>query len=335
MILREFHQFILFLKERNFQVYGPQEKKGKVFFAEVTKPEEIILDNRLPFYPPKNFFIPPQEEIFLYENGQLKPPKPQSKKQAVLGINILDLKAILLYNHIFEKDPYYQERWQNTLVVGHSLVPKIEDNIFEEKYEEDILEHLQFDIFLGCHDRGFRVFTGSRLGQEILDDFGYKKYEHIQFAGPIKEETCLPCPHRTFCPAGGQIIEDRLIKLRKGILESDPKIWAELGQRCLECGKCTIVCPTCFCFRLDDCPDLKNGSRIRSWDSCFYHDFSEISGGHKFLKTTAERIHFWYYHKFVRLPDELSLIGCVGCGRCTKVCPVGIDIAKVLAEISK
>lgn len=332
MTLKEFHQFILFLQEKNFQVAGPQEKNGGIFFTPVTKPKEIILDNRMPFYPPKHFFIPPQETIL--EFG--KKPAKTILKQAVVGINILDLKALLLYNHIFEKDPYYQENWQNTLVVGHSIVPRIEDNIFEEKYEEDILEHLQFDIFLGCHDKGFRVFTGSRMGQEILDDFGYKKYEHIQFAGPIKEEVCAPCPHRTFCPAGGgEIIEDRLNKLRKGMLESDPKIWQELGQRCLECGKCTMVCPTCFCFRIDDMPDLKNGSRVRSWDTCFYHDFSEVAGGHKFLKTTAERIHFWYEHKFVRIPNELSLIGCVGCGRCTKVCPVGIDIAKVLEELTK
>ena len=110
------------------------------------------------------------------------------------------------------------------------------------------------------------------------------------------------------------------------------KIWDELGQRCVECGKCTIVCPTCFCFRFED---ESSGKRTRVPDSCFYKDFSEVAGNHKFLSSTAQRIYFWYYHKFVRIPEEYNLPGCVECNRCTKNCPVGIDIKKTLSKILK
>jgi sulfhydrogenase subunit beta (sulfur reductase) len=114
------------------------------------------------------------------------------------------------------------------------------------------------------------------------------------------------------------------------------EIWEDdLGARCIECGKCAIICPTCFCFDIKDQPNLVDGSgaRKRAWSACFYNDFSEIAGGYKFLKTTAERIHFWYYHKFVRIPDQFQIMGCVGCGRCAKVCPVNINIFKVLASL--
>jgi len=110
------------------------------------------------------------------------------------------------------------------------------------------------------------------------------------------------------------------------------KIWQNLGKKCIECGQCTMICPTCFCFRFEDYSDKE---RKRLPDACFYHDFSEIAGEHKFLNNTAKRLYFWYYHKFVRIPDEYGLPGCVECDRCAKVCPVGIDIKKVLKQICK
>ncbi|MFH1392577.1 MAG: 4Fe-4S dicluster domain-containing protein [bacterium] len=125
----------------------------------------------------------------------------------------------------------------------------------------------------------------------------------------------------------------RMKRIKKKMQKKfNKKLWSELGKKCIECGQCTMVCPTCFCFRFEDSSDKK---RKLLPDSCFYHDFSEITGNYKFLNNTAKRIYFWYYHKFVRIPEEHNLPGCVECGRCTKACPVGIDIKKVLKEILK
>lgn len=165
------------------------------------------------------------------------------------------------------------------------------------------------------------MYSGSEDGQKILDEFSYKDYEHIAYAGPIKEEGLDPL----------------MVKYRDALRKNYKKeIWEDdLGARCIECGKCAMVCPTCFCFDIKDQPNLINGggARKRAWSTCFYNDFSEIAGGHKFLKTTAERIHFWYYHKFVRIPDQFQIPGCVGCGRCAKVCSVHINIFKVLTSL--
>lgn len=331
MIYSQFLKFVSYLI-KNYQVFGPQEIGGQIFIKKVTNAKKVVLDQRLPFYSFKKFFLPKKEILFEYQgenlwNGIRQGVKRKGvKKYALLGVNILDLKAVLLYNSVFENDPYYQARRQNILIIGHSFAPEPDDNIFEEKYEADILEHLGFDIFLATNSKQltansrFQVFTGSQEGQEVLEKFGYKNYQHIQFSGPISEEG----PEKRM-----EILRSKLKN------HHNPQIWQELGKICIECGKCSIVCPTCFCFRVDDCPYLEKGTgeRQRSWDSCFYQEFSEVAGGAKFLKNTAERIHFWYYHKFARIPDEYNFMGCVGCRRCAKVCPVGIDIAKVLKQI--
>jgi ferredoxin len=244
----------------------------------------------------------------------------------IFGLTIPDLKAVTFLNQVFAKDPYFQERMKKTIIVGHSLVPKEGYQFFIDNFEENILEHLKFDIFLAVQKGKYIVYTGSEDGQRILDDFGYKQYEHIEYVGPIREEGP----------------DAQMIKI-KGKFYQNKKIWDELGGRCIECGKCTLICPTCFCYNIFDQPELEpeTGQRLRCWTTCFYTDFSEVAGVEmdkmkpKFLKNTKERIRFWYEHKFVRCPDEFSLSGCVGCGRCTKVCPVDIDIKKTLQKILK
>jgi ferredoxin len=110
--------------------------------------------------------------------------------------------------------------------------------------------------------------------------------------------------------------------------------WQEVAKRCLTCGNCTLVCPTCFCSNVEDTTDLtgRHAERVRRWDSCFNFEFSLIHGGpHR--AGTAARYRQWMTHKLAWWFDQFGTSGCVGCGRCITWCPVGIDITAEAAAI--
>jgi sulfhydrogenase subunit beta (sulfur reductase) len=122
----------------------------------------------------------------------------------------------------------------------------------------------------------------------------------------------------------------------KELLQANPDHprWDEVAERCLTCGNCTNVCPTCFCTTVDDTTDLSGvtAERVRRWDSCFTLDFSYIHGGN--VRSSARsRYRQWMTHKLAHWIDQFGSSGCVGCGRCISWCPVGIDITEEAAAI--
>ena len=111
--------------------------------------------------------------------------------------------------------------------------------------------------------------------------------------------------------------------------------WADVAERCLACGNCTMVCPTCFCSTTEDSTDLtgQQAERWRVWDSCFTLEFSYLHGG-SVRTTTASRYRQWLLHKLVTWHDQFDTSGCVGCGRCITWCPVGIDLTAEVAALA-
>lgn len=314
--------FVEYLLKKNYIVYSPVREGSRIIIRQITDPRKFSLVNERPYYSFKKFLLPANQKIFSTKNNQKKnsggnKPNP---KQVLFGVTVFDLRAAALFSQVFEKDSYYQDNISQTILIGQSPVP--EENSFYQKYEEHILEHFKFDIFIESRgdEKDFRIFTGSKHGQRLLNDFGYDDFEHIEYAGAVPEE--------------GLSDFHKLLR-EKTKLSYGSKIWKDLGKRCLGCGKCTIVCPTCFCFKIFDENNIFENSknRIRQWDSCFNSEFSEIAGGTRFLKTMEDKIYNWYSHKFVRIPDEYNLPGCVGCGRCADVCPAGINIKEEISKI--
>jgi Fe-S-cluster-containing hydrogenase component 2 len=110
--------------------------------------------------------------------------------------------------------------------------------------------------------------------------------------------------------------------------------WDDVASRCLTCGNCTMVCPTCFCTTVEEVADLTgdHAERWQRWDSCFTLDFSHVHGGSVRASTKA-RYRQWMTHKLASWIDQFGSSGCVGCGRCITWCPVAIDITEEVRAI--
>jgi ferredoxin len=110
--------------------------------------------------------------------------------------------------------------------------------------------------------------------------------------------------------------------------------WDDVAERCLTCGNCTLVCPTCFCSTVEEVSDLEgtHAERWREWDSCFTVDHSHIHGG-AVRQSGRSRYRQWMTHKLGTWHDQFGTSGCVGCGRCITWCPVAIDITEEVAAI--
>jgi ferredoxin len=113
--------------------------------------------------------------------------------------------------------------------------------------------------------------------------------------------------------------------------------WVELGERCLACGSCTNVCPTCFCFDVYDQIDmaLEQGERWRKWDSCQLDLFASVAGGENFREHRAERQRHRFMRKGRYLFEKYEHLGCVGCGRCARACLVDITPVSTFNTLHK
>ncbi len=313
--------------KKEYELIGPVKKDRGFFLTRIKKLDDISLTPQLTKNTFKDFLFPQKHKIFDFKKNKLYEPNIREyPKRALFGISIIDLRALILYNQVFRHDSYYQTLKSRSLIIGYLKIASQNQSfgIFKEQLEEDTLEHLEFDIFVLEAPSGLHFFSGSGRGRAVMIEAGVENFENIEYVGPVKESGLDPQMVRNY-------------KLVKNSFERHKAVWEELGRRCIGCGKCALVCPTCFCFstKYQFGQKKKSGQRIRQWDTCFYPDFSRVAGGHKFLDTIAKRIYFWYEHKFVRIPDEYSIPGCVGCGRCIEVCPVAIDLRITLKDLAK
>jgi ferredoxin len=172
----------------------------------------------------------------------------------------------------------------------------------------------------------FLVEVGSERGEELLTDV-----PHGPADGPARD--AAEAVHaRTAAQMGREMDTTDIKSLLYRNLEH-PR-WDEVADRCLTCGNCTMVCPTCFCTTVEDITDLQGEhvERHQRWDSCFTVDYSHIHGG-AVRGSARSRYRQWMTHKLATWYDQFGSSGCVGCGRCITWCPVGIDITEELRVI--
>lgn len=313
------------------EVHAPVEHAGKYRFQRLTRWSEARLDYDRTILPPKKYFLPPRETLFSYRDGKGYIPCVDGLEQPIVlfGVHACDVYALNILDQVFSgrfADPYYQTRRKNIAVIGIDCVP--DEHCFCRSMRADFVDR-GFDLFFYDIGDYYLTLVGSARGDDMVLATG-------PLFQPVTRADVEEYKHRSSNKRQSFRLDVEIRDLPEIFeMEYQSGIWDELGEKCLSCGSCSMVCPTCYCFDVADDVELGSpaGRRTRSWDSCLFATHALVAGGENFRKTRASRIKFRFYHKQRGFVAEYGRPSCVGCGRCITACPVKIDIIEVINRL--
>ena len=310
------------IKDDSWNVIGVKSRGNKFTFAPLETAEELRLDYDVTLLPPKKYFFPQRETLFTYDlSGGFSAKKPvEAKPMVIIGVHPYDIVALLHMDEIFREtksDPYYFKKRESSIIIGINIQKMSKWN-FSSFMGSSSIDY-GYDLMLTDLGNRYAVSIGSQKGEELLTKYAKNVTtalaRDIQVAGQKKREVMtLSQQNFDFSP-------ELIPELLKDSYEKSG-FWEKHSEKCLACGSCVLVCPTCYCFDVKDTPDLtlEAGERIRTWDGCLLEDFAKIASGENFRATRPTRYRHRYFKKGKYLFDRFGFVSCVGCGRCSSSC---------------
>ncbi len=265
---------------------------------------------------------------------RVEQPEVDSQPIAFFGIRSCDLAALDVTDRVFldpdAVDPTYAARRREVFIVAAGCSDPA-PTCFCAAMDTGPTPRAGFDLSVSELNDGegheFLVRAGSDAGAAVLARLtGRPAGADDTARADAVHDQAVTVMTRTIDPAD---------PVAAAAHTEHPR-WRDVAERCLACGNCTLVCPTCFCSTTTDTTDLggTTAERWRHWDSCFTLDHSYMHGG-SVRTSTESRYRQWLLHKLVTWHDQFDVSGCVGCGRCITWCPVGIDLTVEIAALAK
>lgn len=249
---------------------------------------------------------------------------------AVIGVRACDLAAFALQDAHFMRegqvDSAYAARRKNLFLVAVNCTHPAA-TCFCVSTGDGPNATANCDLILDELEAGFLISSLSERGAAIAAQLPLQEGSAAQHATAEQQQN-------TACAAQTRALPARDLRpLLNARLQHAQ--WQDVVARCLSCGNCTSVCPTCFCYSEQDVPvlDGTHSTHVRAWDSCFTQTHSYIHGI-TIRADTGLRYRQWLTHKLAAWHDQYGRSGCVGCGRCISWCPVGIDITAEVAALA-
>jgi sulfhydrogenase subunit beta (sulfur reductase) len=317
------------------RVWGPVARKTQFVFAELESPAQLRLDYDLTLLPPKKVIFPTTQDLVSFT-----PKGPEScirpKPQILFGVHFYDIKALDQLDHLFAEntpDENYLAYRRATTIVGSSI-QRISPRGFWGSIAPEV-EPQGHDAFLTRIRGGFVYETRTRKGEALVSHGKFVRATAAQVTAAARANARVRarCHEQLEWPSA-----EIAAKVRAAFVKED--LWKELALDCFSCGTCNILCPTCYCFDVQDAWNLdqKSGLRCRSWDGCQLEDFALVSLGagasENFREERFERYRHRLMRKMTYLNRKLGGPACVGCGRCSAGCVPDIaDPVRIVTRI--
>lgn len=312
----------------DYNVYVPVEKEGNIDYGLIdhVNLSSIVYNTPKPTTPLKLFFLPVKENV-------TRNSSDPTKKSIIVGVPSCDLAALNILDEIYLNppytDPYYKARRENTIIVGTDCYDILR-HCHCNKYGVRAFPTQNHDLLLSVIDDRVLLFNHVGKGETLISEL-------IKFLHPLE----ISEQDVDLINARRRATEDKLEKQNAQlpgyeetgelIRNSEDAIWANYSKKCVSCGGCAAICPTCTCFLLVDRPGFE---KVRQLDACQYPGFSRIAAGEDHLKERADRFKNRYLCKYVWKPAKFNSTACTGCGRCIETCIGKINKNELFLELA-
>lgn len=310
-----------------FDIFVPEVVEQRVKIKQFAG--EIYTGNQVPVNSAKEVVLPQRECLLKYSwqkeagfSGEAVPPEVQ---KTVVFSRPCDMRAISILDRVFlgdKIDDQYQARRDQLITVAMACHSPGQ-TCFCNLVGGGPFDETGSDLICLAGDDLFTLKSLTDRGESFLKLIGGASVKEDVFATQQRTaEVKLP----------GQTAALSDLKTKTYQKFNDP-LWEDLGKRCLGCGACSFLCPTCHCFDIQEEVKGSKGIRVRNWDCCQFATFTLHASGHNPRSSHTERMRQRFQHKLSYMPENLGMIGCVGCGRCLVYCPVNVDIREVIAKM--
>jgi sulfhydrogenase subunit beta (sulfur reductase) len=326
-----------FLKElaKDHDLFAPVRlAEGVSVYRKIDPADEIDLDASNPQKPVKEVFFPQSEAMLRFEKVENRHKVTSTdevkKPRVVLGARACDIQALSLLDDVFlgkeYTDVYFLKKRQSTALVGFACNHPL-STCFCASTGGGPFAREGSDLFFIDMGDAYLVEPLTDKGKALTRSTLFVKAnpKDIAFASDLEKKAVKKGD--ASIPVEG--IEKKLDQL----MES--RFWDRIHEKCIGCGVCTFLCPTCHCFDIVDEAVNEQGQRVRNWDTCLSSLYSLETSGHNPRPTGRERTRQRVMHKFNYFPKNFKKIACVGCGRCILYCPVNFDIRQVIQDAQK
>lgn len=332
----EFKRFVQALIRDN-ETIGPRQvatdARGKPVyqFRQVNSFEEMDLDYTITYASVKNFFLPFREELSRFnfeDNDWTQSIEYRVNPRVIIGVRPCDINALAILDKVFAEgpfpNPYYLARRRNTFIIGMDHEP-LEDCFCESMNQHAVREG--FNLF--CSDIGTKYYLtiNSSKAFSFLKEFAISDPTKRDDEKYIQRRKHIKKSFKTRVEVSGlpSFLD----------IEFQSPIWDKWGNKCLNCGTCAMVCPTCYCYGVVESigVDLTSSRKERFLYSCNLVDFAQVAGGHNFRPEKGQRLKYRFYHHYRGFAENADEQICVGCNRCGRACLAGINPKDVINDL--